>query len=554
MTNIPIFRFNYPGIQYNEAIHRMLQLAANIYSATIASNYAPNQTRLPSLGGPQPNIRHPFVFRPLFQRVHVGALNDGIDIVGFTNDVSDAFLAINQMRQPYYELNSNNVIAGYINDFAKRGSLGFNVKGIPWVVSAEKGTPQFYQYTYNNRILFTRKVLFSRYGNGGQADTNRPPQFTNQFYVMAVSNSFGIGAWNPYTTPFGGSHSGTTYYLSNYVTIELTNNQSVHPYGYTNGFSYVWDPRLHSGKILWPAWSGVPTASSTAGFVTLFSNNVVGIPPCYFSESQQRLIFFTNGIISSNSFLPQDTNQTAWPVHNWTLNVTNHVVYALFDGSPARGNALLDYVNLGPFGSSISFTNTILQHSVGGLQGSGSPFANNPWAIGRATSLPGSPMSAGLLYQVGYDELSDSAYYNSLLGNGSQQHIGGWVFSPDYNPSNVLVQTETWVANDPLVHYTPNDLKFPPGGPDTIQNVSGTGVGLLLLTPMTNSVGSLNTKRYDPVGHIKLGSQGCGYAPQGPGDYLRISLAVSEQQTGERWLAWTRSSRHSMANRLFQVR
>jgi hypothetical protein len=504
VTNIPVFRFNYPGVQYNEAVHRMLQMAANIYSATIASNYAPYKTSLPSPGGPQPPVRHPFVFRPLFQRVHVGSLNDGIDIVGFTNDVSDASTALLQMSQVYYPLSSNNVINGYINDFAKRGSTGFNVEGIPWVVSAEKGTPQFYQYSYDNRILFTRKVLFSRYNNGGQPDTNRPPQFTNQFYVMTISNSFGIGAWNPYTTPYGGSGSqaGTAYYLSNYVTIELTNNQAIRPYGYTNWFSYVWDPRLHvNGKILWKAWNGVPTASSTAGFVTLFSNNVVGIPPCYFSESQQRLVFFTNGIISSNSFLPQDTSQTGWPVHNWTLNVTNHVVYALFDGQP-QGNgssALLDYVNLGPFGSSISFTNTILQQGGGGLPGSGSPFANNPWAIGLATTQPNSPMSAGLLYQIGYDEPTDAAYYNSLLGNGSQQHLGGFVFGPDYNPSNVLVQTETWVANDPLVHYMASDLKYPSSGPDTVQNVSGSGVGLLLLSPMTNEVGRIS-KRYDPWG------------------------------------------------------
>ncbi len=182
-------------------------------------------------------------------------------------------------------------------------------------------------------------------------------------------------------------------------------------------------------------------------------------------------------------------------MHNWTLTVTNHVVYALFDGFPnAPGYALLDYVNLGPFGSSINITNTILQQS--GLGGPGSPFANNPWAIGRATSLPGSPMSAGLLYQIAENELSDNLYENSLLGLGSQPHLGGWVFSPGYNPSNVLVQTESWVANDPLVHYTVGDLKWPPG-PDTVQNVSGTGVGLILLSPVTNSVGGIS-KRYDP--------------------------------------------------------
>ncbi len=37
-TNIPIFRFANPGIRYNEAVHRVLQLAANIYSTTVTTN------------------------------------------------------------------------------------------------------------------------------------------------------------------------------------------------------------------------------------------------------------------------------------------------------------------------------------------------------------------------------------------------------------------------------------------------------------------------------------------------------------------------------------
>ncbi len=187
--------------------------------------------------------------------------------------MTDASIAYNLMKQTNYDLGlaySQTNYINFINDFAKRGTAGFNVGGIPWVVSAEKGIPQFYQYAYNNRILFTRKVLFSRYANAeGQPDTNRPPQFTNQFYVFAVSNSFGTGAWNPYTNAYTGS-LGTTYFLSNYVTIELTNNQSIRPFGFVTNFSVEHDPvDPRFPKLIWPAWSGAPNATSTAGFVTL---------------------------------------------------------------------------------------------------------------------------------------------------------------------------------------------------------------------------------------------------------------------------------------------
>ncbi|HUD46249.1 MAG TPA: hypothetical protein VMR33_05445 [Candidatus Baltobacteraceae bacterium] len=487
VTNIPIFRVYYPGVQYNEAIHRILQLAANIYSATVSSNYPPGETTLPSPGGALPSVRHPFIFRPLFQVVNPGTSNWGVNIVGYTN-VTNPDLAYVQMQQPFLDLTSNNVVRDVISDYVKRG-VAFNLSGIPWVVSAEKGLPQFYQYSYDNRILFTRKVLFSRRSNGsGEPATNLPPEFTNQFYVMAISNNFGIGGWNPYPTPFAGSTDtggGTTYYLSNYVTIELTNN---YRYGYVTNFSYTYFPNTR--VFHWPAWSGVPNQRNSNGFVTFFSTNITTVPSCYFSESQQRLIFFTNNIISSNSFLPQDTNQTGWPVHNWTLNVTNHVVYALFDGSATAGNGvLLDFVNLGPFGSSVSITNQIMNGSSGGPP---DQLASSPWAIGTANDLAGSPKSTGLINQINTGIQGDSTYWNNLTG--TLPDAGGWVFGPDYNPSNVVVQMETWVANDPLVHYTIGDLKWPVYG-DSIQPLDVEG-GMLLL-PVTNSVGSIS-RRFNP--------------------------------------------------------
>jgi hypothetical protein len=492
-TNIPIFRVNYPGVQYNEAIHRMLQLAANIYSTTISSNYPPGSTQLHSPGGALPNVRHPFVFRPIVQAVNVGTSNWGVDIVGWTN-VSSGEAAYYQMTAPYVDLTSNNVVRGAINAYLK-SARPFNVSGLPWVVSAEQGLPSFYDYSYNNRILFTRKVLFSRFDRGGQAATNLPPEYTNQFYVMAISNSFGAGAWNPYLTPFAGSldqGSLTTYYLACNVSVELTNN---YDYGFTTNFSYYFNPGTGAQQegIHWKAWNGVPDHTSSNGFVTLFSTNIVTVPPCYFSETYRRLIFFTNNVISSNSFLPQDTNQTSWPVHNWTLNVTNHVVYALFDGAATSSTgALLDYVNLGPFGSTVSITNYIMnQDNGGGPPGSGG-FASSPWAIGRANNFPSSPMSQGLFNQVNTFTGGDTVYPANL--NGAPGGSGGFVFGPDYNPSNVFVQNLTWVANDPLVHYTLGDLTWPLYGNTT--NPAPIG-GLFLLTPVTNSVGGIS-QRYDP--------------------------------------------------------
>jgi Tfp pilus assembly protein PilX len=500
-TNIPVFRVYYPGIRYNEAIHRMLQLAANIYSDTVSSNYLPGATGHGiRYTGTLPNVRHPFVFRPLYQEVNVGTSNWGVNIVGWTN-VSTGQAAYNQLDQklvPYVDLTSNNVIHGTINSYIKSGRA-FNLNGIPWVISAEQGLPCFYDYAYNNRVLFARKVLFVRSINGaGLPNTNEPPVYTNQFTLMSISNSFGVGAWNPYTTPFTGSANNnfTTYYLAGNVTVEVTNN---YDYGYTTNFSYLYDPATAGTGFQWPAWSGIPTPSSSNGFVTLFSSNIITVPPSYFSESYRRLIFLTNNPTSSNMFLSEDTHQKGWPVHHWTLSVTNHVVYALFEGYPSSG-VLLDYVNLGPFGSFLDITSNILgQGSGGGLPPGEANSDTAYWYPGRANDLPGSPMSTGLINQIDYN-LSDQIYYNSLVGlkPGNTGCIGGFDFGPDINPSNVLTQVESWAANDPLVHYTTGDLK--PPGPDVVHNDSATAQAGLLLSPVTNSVGGIVRERYDPWG------------------------------------------------------
>jgi hypothetical protein len=500
VTNIPIFRFYYPGIQYNDAVHRMLQLAANIYSATVSSNYAPSPTSLASTG-PLPPVRHPFVFRPLFQIVGTqGQPGWGVNIVGFTN-VVDASVAFNQIQKPFLDLTSNNFSSGIINTttISPFGNSD-NLSGIPWVLSAEKGLPQFYQYSYDNRIIFERKVLFVRGTSGGLPDTNHPPAYTNQFYCMAISNSFGMGAWNPYTTPFTGSLAtgagGTEYYVSNYVTIELTNN---YKYGFVTNLTIT--PAFTSGgsptlsiPFQWKAWSGnLDFSSNTNGFVTFCNTNIVTVPFCYFSENSnpKQLIFFTNSPQSSNEFLSVDMTQnsgTGWPVHNWTLTITNHVVYALFDGAAQTGNAVLDFVNLGPFGSSISITQQV--ENVGGTTPT---FASDPWAIGRATDFPGSPMSAGLLNQIASGATSDSEYDNSLTGTttASAKQYTGFVFGPPYNPSNAFLEDVQFVANDPLVHYTTGDLFWG----DNLSPLQA----IALLFPLTNAAGKISA-RYQPWG------------------------------------------------------
>jgi hypothetical protein len=497
VTNIPIYRPNQPGIRYDASVHRMLQLAANIYDATVPTNY----TSVPDTNGiVPPPLRHPSVFRPLFGLAYSNTTPIGINIIGYaqvTNPpTASTPTTINQLGQPFYDLPDAmaKLQQGVVNS-------NVNIWGIPWVVGANKGLPQFYQYSYESSILYERKLMFNRYNNGGLPDTNKPPQYTNQFYCMFVSNTFGLDAWNPYPSNFTGSAStggGTTCYISNYITIQLTNNYNA---GFSNYIINVYPP---PGKGFvpfgWTGWGLKNGLNDTGGFVTFFQTNVATLQQSYFSPTLNHFVPFTN-VYSSNQFLAVDTNQsstsTGYPVYNWTLNITNHVVYALFDGTPSSG-ALLDFVNLGPFGNSVPVQQIVAAtnynpSSPGGTLGLGGSVPN-PWTIGKATAFRGSPLSQGMINQINYSSEYNANFYNDINGYGSNTIDKGPVFGASFQPSNVVLQTVEYVANDPMVHYTTDDLEFTNTGQASIVTIP---VSLTNLYPvLSNSLGKANTKRY----------------------------------------------------------
>jgi hypothetical protein len=111
---------------------------------------------------------------------------------------------------------------------------------------------------------------------------------------------------------------------------------------------------------------------------------------------------------------------------------------------------------------------------------------------GNASDLAGSPMSAGTQYQVNNGTYNgDPAYLNALIG--ANPSISSYTFGAPVDPSNVVEQLCTWVANDPLVHYTVDDLTWP--GHTSPQPTTPP----LIIYPLTNNLGTVSA-RYSPWG------------------------------------------------------
>ncbi len=469
LNGIPIYNSTNTSFCYNAKIHRMLQLAANIYESTsAATNY-----NVVNVGGFSQTVYFPHIYRPLFGYVSTPT-NVVISIIGYAN-VARNDQAVNY---PFYDLSDTRDILNGIP------ANKFNIWGIPWVVGTVKGLPSFNKYSYQNQVVVERKLLFVRGTANGQPDTNHPPKYLNQFYNMTVSNLFGMDAWNPYTNAFP---LPVRVHISNYVTVQITNN-----YNFASNFyllNVTTTPTTPDPVIpAWPGWPG--SITSTNGLQPFFQTNVISLPLGYYSDTTHLYNAFTNPVYNGGA-VPVDLQQMPFtpritagnghlPVHTWMLYVTNHVVYYIYDDSSGR---LLDFVNLGPFGNSLMI--------MSGTTDPGGALVTDYFNPIGATDQGG--LSKGVLAQITFSYSNpqdpDVQFYNSL--QGLSPNYPGYVFGTPEIPHIILQQTETWEANDPLVHYTLDDLAWPgnPGATPTFQ--------MYPTNALTNAVGTIS-KRYDP--------------------------------------------------------
>jgi hypothetical protein len=497
ITNIPVYMSNNPSVCYNEQIHRMLQLAANIYAAAnpVYSN----------------GVQEPPIFRPLFNVVNPGKTNAAVYIVGYTNMTGASANAQLFANVDQWKDLTNALFTG-TPDATDGIQMNDNVWGIPWIVGAVKGLPAFDQYSYQSRVSFDRKLLFVRYVSPtGVIQTTERPHYTNQFYELTISNVCAMDAFNPYSTSFSGSSGTLTAVASNFITISVTVSLNANQSWSTNinVTNYQAFTNVNSAGA-WPAHA----------YKVFLQTNFVSLPLGYFSDSQQQFAIYTNAALAEDAnpgFLSQDLTQTSYPTHNWTVTVTNHLYYALFDGPAVSGGTgtanLLDFVNLGPFGSSFPITQYLTNND---------PFNQPPypeWTVAPATDAPNSPMSTGVSNQILADIVANSTFGNSLNGKTPASSTAlefapvggaprGTQQSTPLGPYANYTDSNAWMVCDPLVHYTIGDLTYP----SLTHQIINVPYQYLLSPPMATSAGTETTRYKTGIGNtnIVLGDSGLG--------------------------------------------
>ncbi|MGZ4964150.1 MAG: hypothetical protein ACXWC8_16450, partial [Limisphaerales bacterium] len=421
ITNIPVYSSTNGSVRYGEAIHRMLQLAANIYDANRNITNAPYS-------------EFPSVFRPqFFEAIKANVTN--IYIIGYTN-VPDTNSFIGHPFRAISQIRSNAI------------NLDDNVWGIPLVVGAKRGLPNFNEYSVSTALTVTRKLKFYR------PNTKSVPTAGYQMYIYSVSNLFGVELWNSYKK---GYTNGVDVYITNAVDTAFVNEgtQAGTNYGAYSHYS----TNTSFGVNYWPGnsngvFQGLPAKTNT--FI-VFSNMVITTPTSQYSEAKNQ--FDTN---ISNAFFQK---KAGFPTHDWRLMNTNYMFYVMTDHNTHR---ILDVVNIGDFYTATNIY-PVLYPNPNNLNG-GDGNAAAVWNTNGSTTLAGFSAPDGVIKQVSivtnnqaasdYQRQAGAAAYFTAFMNGSSSadDTALEVDSP-YQPNEILVFRHSYMANDPLVHYTLDYLR-----------------------------------------------------------------------------------------------
>jgi hypothetical protein len=468
----------YPTNQFTPAVHRLLQVAANIYDASTNRYYDP----VPSTN----TIALPTVFQPVF-----GVENGYVYITNFI-EVTNLNVFNNTIRNLNY---GPSVVAALQPD-----DLVF---GVPLIIGAKKGFPNFNEFFMENTFQLTRKLLVTRTDTNATVTLN--PSFFNYYeqFDLSLSNHFGVEMWNSYRSNYT---RPTDIYVTNYITMTLTNDED----NFIFANNLVASGYLHFDSTTpWPAYNAF---SPTSSFQIPLATNFPAVPSSIYLFNS-----FTPPQLTTNLAVPFQTNYPStyglFPQPYWGMTITNNLQVTVVDSISGR---LIDYVQLsGPNGS--RDLSAEIQNGYVRL-GTDTGY-NNLWN----TNLAAGGVPVGILDQIIVSSGAGNPIYSANLWGQSQKsaydqinafriftmgknagllNYPGYVADPTqigiaattnaiqapYTPTATVVQDIAWQANDPLVHYLASDL---------INPALGNGLGITVKWPANLR---LLNPRYTPWG------------------------------------------------------
>ncbi len=485
VTNIPVY-INGQFV-YTPAVNRVLQLAANIYDASTNSFY-------------------PDVFRPVFEHDASG----NVFIVGYTNlSSASGPNTVNGLTDPQLILPldiSTLASAGPAFTPITANGTYVNVYGVPWIIGAKKGFPNFNKFGMQTVVQVARKLQIRR--SSVPTVINATTFETNQLLNFNISNYLNAECWNSYTNPYS---NPVLISASDVLSMMITN--SVGP-----SESFFFNFLLTSNTYV-PQWPGYTNSlPSTQSFINPLSSVAVLLTNSdfYFGTTPPGI----SGFYSDSPGAEWESNNFNLQFPEFGLLVTNQLRLFMLDESNSVYH-VIDYVQFAGPQTALDLSSAI-EDGNSTVVGYGSDMWSQavnkqgaPYGIVSQIVVSGQPITAyggssywpnptaaeaeidGFATFMGFVEPYPGISQNNPV---YESYVTNYVVQVPYTPVVTLSQYTSWQVNDPLVHYLTNDLNF--SGTEMASGVR-TGVqmsygqaGSILSYPSFNTVND----RYQPWG------------------------------------------------------
>jgi len=459
--NVDLTRIQvYPTNDYTSAVHRLLQVTANIYEGTTTNLY-------------------PCIYRPFFISDGTNVFINGYELVnGPDNEPTPvAFLEIpRDLDEP--------------TDRASIGTIptSRNFYGIPWVIGAKKGFPNLNQIAIQSVSQISRKLQLTRplTRNGWNGYSAK------QMFIIGISNNLGVELWNSYQTKYP-----RPLYIQadGRITVTLANQIgfTTGPLNYAIGGPASGATNLAADELDGSGLQrGLLTKPKRMSFIVPLVTNIIAVPTSFYVANTLYPVALNDGNLFWNS-IPSNDLRTP----QWELDLAVNLRCIVFDGGV--GGRVVDYVQLNGMEASRALDQEIMYKAN----------ALGVWTTNMTTAFWGG-LPEGVARQIsismGAPGISETDWANQGLDPRTKDqqisYFADFMTRPTvesnrtqvpFTPTAKIRQLIKWEANDPLVHYLTDDL----------QNFGATNEYVYppnrAMTSVTNGFWTLN-RSYAPWG------------------------------------------------------
>lgn len=492
VTNIQLYssqnaQFPYlPGNEYSASVHRILQVAANIWD-----NMTNRWAGLPGERNRRDAL--PTTFRPLFTKT-----GTNLFISGFTEVIDASILTLRTATNEWMDLGT------FATNSTIQPGLYTNtiVYGQPWVIGAKKGHPNFNELSVESDVQITRRLELAKSNASG------PVTDTNVLYSINVNNIWGIEAWNSYLTNYS---RNIRVFADIASTIVLSNNfgASTTQVRYANNYA--------SATFDTNSWAG------TAPGIGQFVPGNFKVPIYTHQPMLVNAAWLTNNPFLTNYPGNQAVFLNLHQAPRLQLYTTNRVRYWMVDMAQ---NKVIDFVTLDRISTKVDLegllasTNSPATDQFSANVAMTERMLWDPLELGVGANR----LTVGMTNQVAVSMGDPRVYENlwrSYTANPASKNMevdkfrnflglpplfnwpqgaprdGSTRAQTPFTPSRRFYVRFSWGADDPLVHYTATDMQPRQPVPQLLSVASPIPIDRT--TGLSGNLGRLN-ERYRPWG------------------------------------------------------